>query len=232
MKVICFVVVSWVTSFFSQAQDEIKLMAYDIPAVLQKDKQGKYDLIIEQVRIIQKQQWHYSLAPPPRVDKMFEEKMIDCILPFDKAFYSDPTVINSAPLNIAKARIYSLNNKIMSLISLKNKRVGARKGMLYGPEFDALNLNVSYVGHVNQNIEKLLSERIDAFVAWSPDVEAILLKKGLTLMRSEPFIVHNEAFLCHDSKKTRAFISLFNQGLRQLMSTEQYNSTSYIKGGE
>lgn len=215
-----FVLLSWLVSYFCHGYDEIKLMAYDIPAILQADKHGEYDLIIEQVNKLQGQKWRYTIAPPARVDKMFENKLIDCILPYDKAFYFDKTAINSAPLNIAKARIYSLSNEAMSLSSLKGKIIGARTGMLYGPEFDALNLNVSYVGSIEQNIEKLLSQRIEAFVAWSPDIEAALLKKGLTLIRSEPFVIHHEAFLCHDTPISRTFIATFNNGLEKIKSAK------------
>lgn len=221
MKGVLFILISSVFTIFCRASDEIKLMAYDIPAILQADKQGEYDLIIEQVNKLQQQKWRYAIAPPARVDSMFESNLIDCILPYDKAFYPGTKVINSAPLNIAKARIYSLSTESMSLNALKGKKVGARIGMLYGPEFDALKLDIKYVNSVEQNVEKLLSQRIDAFVAWSPDVEAVLLKKGLTLISSEPFVVHNEAFLCHDTPVSRAFIILFNEGIDKLTLKKQ-----------
>ncbi|GHE84861.1 transporter substrate-binding domain-containing protein [Thalassotalea profundi] len=208
-------------SFFCYSSEQIKLMAYDIPAILQADKQGEYDLVIEQVRQLQQEKWFYTVAPPARVDKMFEQKVVDCILPFDKAFHPNKNTINSVPLNIAKARIYSISGQFESLNALVGKKVGARTGMLYGPEFDSLNLDVKLVGHIDQNIEKLLSQRIDAFVAWSPDIDAALNKKGLTFIRSDAFIVHNEAFLCHDTPIARSFIETFNKGMSQIKSEVQ-----------
>lgn len=208
-------------SSICNASDEIKLMAYDIPSILQKDKQGEYDLLIAKVKALKKQNWKYEIAPPGRVDQMFESKLIDCILPYDKAFYYNKNTLNSAPLNKATARIYTLDKKLVKLSDLKGKRVGARTGMIYGPLFNAANLDLHYVSRIEQNIDKLLSKRIDAFVAWSPDVEAILQSKKVSLIRSEPFIIHNEAFLCHDTAKARVFIKVFNDGLAKAQSEKQ-----------
>lgn len=85
--------------------------------------------------------------------------------------------------------------------------------MLYGPEFEALKLNVELVSRIEQNIEKLLSGRIDAFLAWAPDIDAVLTKKNIQLVRGKSFVIHNDAFLCHDTPKTRQFIVEFNRGI-------------------
>ncbi len=191
-------------------------MAYDIPDVLQSNKQGMYDKLIAKAASNQQQPWDYTIAPPARVDEMFNQKLVDCIIPFDTAFHQNKQTINTLPLYVATARIYSRRQIIQQLQDLKGLRVGARKGMLYGPEFDKLKLNVNYVTRIEQNIDMLSADRIDAFVAWSPDAEAAMNKKAVTFLRSEPFIAHNDAFLCHDTPKTRAFVAQFNQGLKSI----------------
>jgi len=191
-------------------------MAYDIPDVLQSDKQGMYDLLIEKAANNQQQRWDYTIAPPARVDEMFNQNVVDCIIPYDKSFHLNKQTINTLPLFVATARIYSRHQVIQQLQDLKGLSVGARKGMLYGPEFDQLNLNVNYVTRIGQNIDKLVSDRIDAFVAWSPDAEAAMQKKEVAFYRSEPFVAHNDAFLCHDTPKARAFVEQFNQGLKNI----------------
>lgn len=220
IKAFNFLLINILISFNADASIEIKLLAYDIPSILQQDKQGEYDQLFKRVNAELKQNWTYNIAPPARVDKMFESKRVDCIIPFEKSFHPLKETINSLPLNIAEARIYSLSEEATSISWLKGKTVGARTGMLYGAEFDNIKKDkktyISLVGKVEQNVEKLLSKRIDAFVAWSPDVERAVTEKKITLSRSKPFLTHNDAFLCHDTPKSRAFIALFNRGLNKV----------------
>jgi len=203
----------------ADANETLDIVVYDIPAILQLDKQGQYDQIISAVQRQQNEQWNYTVAPPGRVDKLFDLNKADCIFPFDKRFHKNSNTVNSLPVHVAQAYIYSLPHlpPIKSLTELKGKRIGARTGMLYGPEFDKLNLDIKYVTQIEQNIDKLLSGRIDAFVAWAPDSIAAFKRKNITpTSDTRPFITHNDAFLCHDTPKSRAFINSFNKALRKI----------------
>ncbi len=203
---------------FSHAFSNIKIASYDIPAIIQADGKGEYDKIFQQVNGITDSKLQYQVLPPARVDIMFNSKQIDCILPFDKKFHEDANTINSMPFSIAQAYIYSAKGtQALTLNQLKNKKVGARLGMLYGPEFDDAQLNVEYVSYIEQNIDKLNAGRIDAFVAWAPDsIQAFKNKSIGNLPHTKSFIRHNDAFLCHDTIAARKFIKTFNRGLKIL----------------
>lgn len=212
-----FFIITW--SIQAVSTDKIKLAAYDIPFILQSDAKGDYDKVFEQVKIIADRTWHYDVLPPARVDLLFDFGKVDCIVPFDKKFHHNIDTINSDHFFIATAYIYTIagSNPIDSLKQLVNKKVGARNGMLYGPEFDALNLRIEYVESIAQNIEKLNAGRIDAFVAWSPDSLAAFKEKGIEpLPHALPFITHKDSFLCHNTSQSIQFIEEFNRALKQV----------------
>jgi len=203
-------------SNYSVDTSAIKLLAYNIPSIIEINGEGKYDLLFKQVKLSAQQSWHYQVMPPARADKMFQFNKADCIFPFDKAFHNDKSTIASDYFTIAEAYIFSAEDTqpFTSLKQLIGKRVGARNGMLYGPEYNELNLNVSLVDSIEQNLEKLKSGRIDAFLAWAPDVMAFFnAKKMQPLPHAQPFVFHHDAFLCHNSIQTKQFISEFNQAL-------------------
>lgn len=218
---LCLLIVELAPCRTAHAFEEIKLLAYDIPSILQSDKKGEYDKLISKAAALENTSWHYNVAPPSRVDKMFEEKLVDCIIPYDKVFHINKNTVNTTALGVATASIFSVEKKYASLSELAHLKVGARIGMLYGAEFDKSNLTVEYVARIEQNINKLLSNRINAFVAWSPDVDAVLKTKNIKLQRSNPFVVHNDAFLCHNTDKARKFIKLFNSGMIKAKALSQ-----------
>jgi hypothetical protein len=197
----------------------IKLLAYSIPAILESSGKGKYDQLFQLVKHQAKRSWQYQVMPPARVDKMFEYHKADCIFPFDKAFQTDQTTISSDYFTVAQAYIFSAEGSkpFTSLTQLLGKRVGVRNGMLYGPEYEKLGLKVNLVDSIEQNLEKLQSGRIDAFLAWAPDVMAFFAEKQMKpLPHAAPFVLHHDAFLCHGTEKSRQFIKEFDQALVKL----------------
>lgn len=214
-------IISVLTLLFSTAviAQEMKIAGYDIPALIQKDGSGEYDQKIANIQTQLAENWQYDILPPARADKLFDAKALDCIFPYDRKFHLNKQTINSLPLGIAKAYIYSKAGTMpfKNIVQLQGLRVGARIGMLYGPEFDALSLHVEYVTTLEQNIDKINQSRIDAFVAWSPDSDAAFNNKNMApLPHGAPFVEHNDAILCHDTPKNRIFIDSFNKAILSL----------------
>jgi len=216
MKVIPILALLYSTTVLAQ---DVRIAGYDIPALIQKDGTGEYDQKITNIQTKLSKTWQYKILPPARADKLFDAKALDCIFPYDRNFHPNKQTINSLPLGIAQAYIYSNagSSPIVNIKQLQGLRIGARIGMLYGPEFDSLNLHVEYVTTLEQNIDKIKQGRIDAFVAWSPDSDAAFERKKMPpLPHGEPFVEHNDAILCHDTLKNRAFINNFNQAMLSL----------------
>lgn len=206
------------TAYTQEQTQPLKLAAYDIPALLQKDGKGKYDVLIKRFGQQVNKLWQYDILPPSRADRLFAIKAIDCIVPYDAYFSPLENVINSSPLDVAKAYVFTAEDTapIQHLAELTGKRVGARNGMLYGGEFDNKKFNIQLVEAIKQNIDKLQAGRIDAFVAWAPDVFYTFKELGMeALPHADPFVIHKDAFLCHNTPQAQQFIDEFNRGAMQ-----------------
>jgi len=201
---------------------KIAILGYDIPKLLEKNRTGEYDKILMAAFKKVSVDLTYKIVPPARADLSFDKHKVDCIIPYDKSFHKNPDTVNSLPLNIAKAYIYTDFNTlpIHNISDLSQKTVGARNGMLYGKDFDQINASVQYVERIEQNIDKLLSGRIDAFVAWSPDSDKAFKLKGISpLTRGKAFMEHKDSMLCHDNEQNRAFIKELNKALKEILTT-------------
>lgn len=220
----------------TQLNAAVTLGAYDIPTLLQKDGKGSYDLIFAEVNKIAGKNWRYQVLPPSRVDKDFASKVLDCIIPLDKDFFAGGNVMQSDFFNMAKIYIFTKEGSqpLAGVADLKGLKVGARRGMPYGPEFDAAGLKVNYSNTIEQNIKKVQAGRIDAFVAYVPDAWFAFKSLGLKMLphNDVPMIVHEDGFLCHDTPDSRLFIKEFNTALTQLKNSGKLKTMlgdTYVK---
>jgi len=89
-------------------QEKVIISAYEIKGVVEQDRSGDYDQVIQKVIRAFGQGVDYRTRPTPRANQEFENKEIDCIFPVDERFYkSQAKLVNSEPVNIAKVYIYS-----------------------------------------------------------------------------------------------------------------------------
>lgn len=202
---------------------EIRLVAYNIPALLQTDGKGSYDKIIAQLGHISGRTWSYDVLNPQRAEKLFVSKEADCVFPLDKYFSPVNRVLQTDYLNLAKIHIFTPHGAtaIDALPALVGLKVGARRGMPYGFKFEALQLDIEWVDDIDQNIRKIQAGRIDAFVAYIPDIWAAFKKNGmpqdfLSYRADKPLLVHEDAFLCHNNAASRAFVADFDAAIKTL----------------
>ncbi len=204
---------------------QVNIYAVEIPGLHQQDHLGGYDKIIEQV-LSQTQSATLHVYPPARAQLMFAQCQENCCFtPANKRndfYHFDQSIIQTKAMNMAKIYIFTAKNQpvIDNLTDLKNKKVGARTGMPYGTHFDNANLAVSYVDTIEQNIKKLASGRIDAFVAYVPDAYNVfrnLNMKPLPHNIQKPMAIHEDRLVCKGV--SNYFIKTFNENLTKLKKT-------------
>lgn len=194
--------------------------AYLIPGALEENKVGDYDKILTVISKMIGKPINYEVLPPARVENGLKTGSLDCVIPLDRRFWDGKeSLINSEPLNVAKIFIFSRKNEgpYTSLDQLKGKKLGARRGMPYGPKIDKDYL-LDLVTTDDQNVQKLNSKRIDAFLAYYPDMPlwAKEHKSPLPNHAQVPFDTHKDAFLCRDTPDVREFLKSFDEAVVKL----------------
>ena len=199
---------------------QVKVIGYEIPGLHEKGGQGVYDQILHKVALSNGLATLETL-PPIRAEKQFENCNNCCLSPANDntEFYDYSNVVVSTPMNHAKVYIFSPPGKaaIKKVSALKGKRVGARRGMLYGKTFDSAGLKPTMVGDISSNIKKIKDGRLDAFVAFVPDAyiefEAMGMKP-LPHVKNKPVAVHADALVCRGVSKD--FLKKINAGIKAL----------------
>ncbi|PCJ21687.1 MAG: hypothetical protein COB04_02985 [Gammaproteobacteria bacterium] len=193
------------------ASAEVRLGAYQIPSLLQTNGGGSYDKVLAYIERNFRYNWRYKVYPAQELDQLFAEEKIDCIFPADRNFYGVSGVIQSDYFNLSRAFIYTKprHEVLVGVESLKGKRVGARKGISYGPEIDGAKLGLIYSRSIEQNILKLVNDRVDAFIAYVPDALHAFKSMNMEPLNhapDDPLLTIEEGFLCHNNARSRRFI--------------------------
>lgn len=217
-KILIFAGLLSISSFgWADSNDIIKVAGFEIPGVMEPKLTGSYDKVLTELFSHLTSKIKYVVMPTARVDAQFSEKSIDCIAPMDIRYSKiQELVINSKPINIAKIYIYSRKKEgpWSILQDIEGKRVGIKNGLWYGPKWSDKKMHVEVVASDEQNIEKLRKGRIDAFLAYVPDMTVLKMEKGIILPNHDPkkpFDIHNDSLLCHKSKQTEKMLKEFDQ---------------------
>jgi ABC-type amino acid transport substrate-binding protein len=202
-----------------------KLGAYAIPGVFELDKTGSYDKALARVASEAGLSLDYVVLAPGRIEDDFKQHKLDCVIPLDARFWSSTEkVVNSEPLNVAKIYVFSRagDGPYTSVEQLKGKRVGARRGMPYWAKYDRSGINVELVNDDGQNVQKLNANRIDAFLAYVPDMWQWARDSKQPLPNhdgQQPLAIHKDAFLCRDSAATREFLKAFDAAVVKIRAS-------------
>ncbi|MEW6992386.1 hypothetical protein AADZ91_17085 [Colwelliaceae bacterium 6441] len=215
MRKIFSLVVSTLALVSAFATADVKIAVYNLPPLFEPSGNGSYDQLFNKVKVKANENWSYNILPAARAEQAFSAKNVDCVAPFDKDFSGLSDVIQSDFFNVAKIYIFTPAGTpaLTKLKQLQGKKVGARRGMPYGPEFGMLNLKVDYVETIEANIKKLKAGRIDAFLAYVPDAWEAFNHLGMKLEdlsynEASPYITHEDGFLCHNTLAAQAFLML------------------------
>lgn len=202
----------------SWAKAEVSIISMDIPGLHQSDGQGEYDQIISS-SVVASGMASLKIVPPARAEVSFSKCTNCCLSPANKNpefyDYGDDTVMTK-PMATAMVLVFTAagSEPVTSLEQLKGKRVGIRRGMVYGSTVDNAGLKTNETNTISANIKKLNAGRLDAFIAYSPDVYTAFEEMGMEPLphaKENPIAVHPDALVCKGV--SNEFIEAFNNAL-------------------
>lgn len=206
-------------SYHSSASTTIAVA--NIDGLFDRKKEGQYD---EVLTAIKKQGPDFTVihVPPGRTFNSFYSKKVNCLAPTDLKNNDFPfPVIESEAINLSKAYVFwfDKNTATPSLTDIKGLRVGARSGMIYGKEFESLDIKRKNVTTIESNYKKLITHRIDVFVAFTPDIWSLFKNRTIPSVdydKQQPFVTYKDSVVCHDTPENRLFIEKFNKTIFRL----------------
>jgi len=212
-------------SSFCFANTKVEIIALEIEGLHQASMNGDYDQIINSI-LIKPDLAKLSIYPVQRAMNVFNSPCQNCCLsPVNKnpEFYSYNTEQYLQTDALATAKVYIFTAKgtpiINSLNELKGKNIGISRGVSYGKAFTEANLTTFPVKSIAQNIKKLELKRIDAFVAFAPDVFITFKNMGIEPYPHDsktPLVIHHDRLVCRGVPQS--FIDRFNKELEILKS--------------
>ena len=198
---------------------EIQIYALEIPGLHQKDGGGEYDAILKKA-IVEPGNANVKVVSPSRGMNLFSTCQNCCLTPANKNpdFYDfGDDVIATKPMSTAKVYIFTGKNQavINNLDDLKGKKVGARSGMPYGKKVEGAGLKLFSTSNIENNIKKIDQERLDAFIAYTPDAYTVFEKLGVSPYPHDvdnPISVHPDALVCRGVSTD--FVNMINSSVQ------------------
>jgi ABC-type amino acid transport substrate-binding protein len=160
--------------------------------------------------------------PPARAYLAFENNLFDCVFPVNNSILAlNKSLLLSEPLGVASAYIYTLKSRpvIKSVQSLNNMILGVRRGFDYGGFKFPHSTKTVTVGTIEQNLQLLRLNRVDAFVAYEPDSLVILDNyPKIEVHRDDDFSIYvqKDRIACYDTPRNHIYINNINEQLRIL----------------
>lgn len=213
----------------NKSNDELQIAVGEMPYLFSSDKnkQGSYNRFFDLMKRQMNLPFTLVYSPPARAEQEYASNRADCITPGDIANMPNKAkFIASLPYHYAKAYIYTRADQVVisSLTQLQNKVVATRRGFSYGGfKFDT-KVNLISVSKNKQSLEMLSKGRVDAFIAYEPDILHLLKTSKNTFFHKDPaFVLHQqpEKLVCHRSKQSLQFIEQFDTTLQQLQKSGQ-----------
>ena len=203
---------------------EPQIVALEIDGLFQKDGHGLYDEVLAAVNQASENDLNIQVVAPARSFQEFESGAAACILPanVNPDFYSFSfETVQSVPWFVAKVYLFTAagSEPISDLSALAGKKVGIRSGMPYGNKVESASLKLVKARTIEANIKKLAAGRIDAFLAYYPDVYTAFETAEMEPLPhavDEPIAVHQDALLCRNDMGGEAIVAKFNAALRKL----------------
>ena len=207
------------TNAYAEIVDFIHI---DIPGLHEKDQSGKYDKqLINKLETAHFKDYNIKVVPAARAFVEFQQCANCCISPvnFNDSFYDfkrNDYLYTKNPMGIAEIYIWTLSGKgaISKISDLTDKRVGIRRGMPLGKIIENANLNFQKSNSILQNIKKLESGRIDAFIDYNPDVPNALKANGyegkVIYDQSTPLEIHPDHYICKKTDSADKIMRILN----------------------
>lgn len=226
--VFCLLVQTFI-SYQSMANDiiaPVSIAAGEMPYLLSAnaERAGAYDQLMTQISKQLDSEFELFYLPPARAGLTFENNVYDCLMPGQMANMVDKDKrIASKPFHYAKAYIFNSISQppITSIDMLNGKVLATRRGFIYGGLKFSQKVEVIEVNNIRQSIEMLNKNRIDAFIAYEPDILGVLNSTSGQNVHRAALVLHQqpEKIVCHVNARTVEFINGFDLLIDQYMQS-------------
>ena len=194
------------------------IVALQINGLHQHDGRGAYDRLLVGAKA-KGVRFTSEVVTPSRAFLEFENGRSLCVSPANnnEDYYRfDFPVVATQPMSIARVYIFSPPGKkpFSSIVQLEGLRVGARTGMPYGQKVDDALLDLHLSSSLESNIRKLAAGRLDAIIAYDPDVFMAFDKLGETpfpYFPNLPVSIHPDQVLCRDTPEGRRIVETLDR---------------------
>ncbi len=201
-----------------------RIAAVAIDGLYQKDGKGLYDQMIAAVSKQSGRHLDIRVLAPNRAFKDFETGKVACISPANSNpdFYDFQfETVESSSMTTAKVFIFTTagSQPLSELSDLNGMKVGIRTGMPYGSRVEKAGLNLIKAKTDEANVKKLKAGRIDAFLAYTPDMLTVFQDLGMSPLpyaADKPVAVHEDTVLCRKDKGGDEIVAAFNAGFKEI----------------
>lgn len=198
--------------------DTLNVAAFKIANVLEPDGTGAYDKLFAEVAQKTGITFKIQVLPIARARESYAQGRYDCLVPLDTAFEArHQDHFTSVPLY--EANLYAITRKsdaiVQTVQELKSLSVAGELGVPYTLEIDALiktNKNPSLSGAIRM----LQAGRVDAIVAYTPDVQELIDHDQITDIHydpTSPIATYYDALTCQPTEKNLELLDKINHAL-------------------
>jgi len=204
----------------------LNIAAFKIANVLEPDGTGSYDKLFAEVAQKTGITFNINVLPIARARESYAQGRYDCLVPLDTSFEGrHQDHFTSVPLY--EANLYAISRKSDSILKtvqeLQNMSVAGELGIPYTAEIEALvkaNKNPSLSGAVKM----LQSARVDAIVAYTPDIQELIDHDQITDIHydpTSPIATYYDALTCQPTEKNLELMDKINHALLDIFLAQE-----------
>lgn len=221
------------------AQDEprpfiepLEIYAGAIDGLHQYDGKGRYDQLLLKMKPNSDVPFDLIVQPIGRAIRNFENCTNCCASPTtnDPEFHTYENTLASAPMGSAKLYAFTQpgTKPISTIDQLTGLKVGAKLGAHLGQTVSRTVELTLRATNLADGIQLLLQERLDAFLAYTPDAYVVfdqLDMRPLPHDQMHPLVIHRDSVVCRGPNRQR-FINAFNEFLHRTTLTNEHDSSN------
>ncbi len=207
-------------SVASTARENISIAVLEIPYLASQvpEQRGLYNDFLDSLEDVTT-----AFAPPARAKLMFRRGSVDCIFPAGLTTYHVPfEIIQSTPVRTIRAHLYT-RNEYRSFSVKKSDNIAIRRGFTFGGFRKKNPANYIDLDSDQSALKFLLKERVDAVVAYHPDIQLAAKEADIPMpfyQPSQPIYIAKDAILCRADGDTKRFLRKVEQPIKNFRAQQ------------
>ena len=219
----------------SASARDIRIVSMEIGEGLQtSESPGLYGELIYRILENADVEYDFQVYPLKRALRTFFRDEADCVWALDSGMLRQfdkqhEPLLDSEALFTSTHHVFMVPGAgaIASLGDLAGKKVGLHYYSNMNEELEQVSADLVPVGDNNAKVRLLVNNRVDAILAWMPDVLVAFRTVGAGPAWINPVLKIEEAnvgIVCHDSDITRPFLAKVNPVIRNFARSSAYRN--------